>query len=359
MPTFNLKRVDWVLNGIVLALAIFSLITISSIAPHLFWQQLIWFILGFGLILLFSQIDWRPLINHRWIIFSIYFFFVGLLGITFLFAPTIRGIRGWLVIGPFQMQTSEFVKIALIIVFAYFFARRHVGIALWRNIFIPFVYLLIPAVFVLLQPDLGSALILFGLWIGFLLVSGIRMKHIAIGLLILSTVVVWSWFSFLQGYQKERIVGLFNPEYDPLGVNYNVIQAKIAIGSAGFLGKGYGQGTQVQLGFLPEAPTDFILAALIEEWGLLGGLILIGLFFMLLFRIIRIGSLAKNNFPKLLCLGTVILFILHFIVNVGSNIGLLPVIGVPFPFLSYGGSNLLTSAALIGIVQSIANRFSF
>ena len=359
MPTFNLKRVDWVLNGIVLALAIFSLITISSIAPHLFWQQLIWFILGFGLILLFSQIDWRPLINHRWIIFSIYFFFVGLLGITFLFAPTIRGIRGWLVIGPFQMPTSEFVKIALIIVFAYFFARRHVGIALWRNIFIPFVYLLIPAVFVLLQPDLGSALILFGLWIGFLLVSGIRMKHIAIGLLILSTVVVWSWFSFLQGYQKERIVGLFNPEYDPLGVNYNVIQAKIAIGSAGFLGKGYGQGTQVQLGFLPEAPTDFILAALIEEWGLLGGLILIGLFFMLLFRIIRIGSLAKNNFPKLLCLGTVILFILHFIVNVGSNIGLLPVIGVPFPFLSYGGSNLLTSAALIGIVQSIANRFSF
>ena len=185
------------------------------------------------------------------------------------------------------------------------------------------------------------------------------MKHIVIGLLILSTVVVWSWFSFLQGYQKERIIGLFNPEYDPLGVNYNVIQAKIAIGSAGFLGKGYGQGTQVQLGFLPEAPTDFILAALIEEWGLLGGLILIGLFFMLLFRIIRIGSLAKNNFPKLLCLGTVILFILHFIVNVGSNIGLLPVIGVPFPFLSYGGSNLLTSAALIGIVQSIANRFSF
>ena len=164
------------------------------------------------------------------------------------------------------------------------------------------------------------------------------------------------WQSVLQDYQKERIVGVFFSERDVLGINYSVIQSKIAIGSAGFFGKGFNQGTQIQLGFLPEAQTDFIFAALIEEWGIFGGMLIIAAFMFLILRIITIGMETDNNFNRFLCLGTVVLFGVQFVLNVGSNLGLTPVIGVTFPFLSYGGSSILINLILIGIIQSIATR---
>lgn len=340
------------MNGCVLFLATCSLVMIYSARPDFFWQQLIWFVLGLITIFLFAQVDWRPLINYRKVIFGIYFFAITLLIITYFFAPVIRNTRSWLVFGPVQFQTSEFAKLGLIILFSYFFAHRHVGIAHWYNLLIPFFYFLIPTALVLLQPDTGSVLILFGLWIGYLFVSGIKKKHILIGLIILIILGFWGWSSFLKDYQRERIIGLFNPDYDPLGVNYSTIQSKIAIGSAGFLGKGFKQGTQVQLGFLPEPITDFIFAAFAEEWGLLGIFLVLIAFGLLIFRIIRVGLISENNFAKLFCLGTIIIFTLHFIFNVGSNIGLLPVIGLPFPFFSYGGSGLLVNAMAIGTIQS-------
>ena len=161
------------------------------------------------------------------------------------------------------------------------------------------------------------------------------------------------WQYVLEGYQKERITGLFFPERDQLGINYNVTQSKIAIGSAGIFGKGYGRGTQVQLGFLPEASTDFVLAALIEEWGLVGGFFIIGAFLALIFQILKIGQFARTNFEKFICLGTAIMLIIHIIINSGSVTGLMPVIGVPFPLLSYGGSHLLTVFFLLAIIHSI------
>ncbi|MBI5079063.1 FtsW/RodA/SpoVE family cell cycle protein, partial [Candidatus Wolfebacteria bacterium] len=204
------------------------------------------------------------------------------------------------------------------------------------------------------QPDLGSALILFFIWFGFLFVSGISWRHLIVFSLIFLIAGTAMWAGFLKDYQKERIIGLFSPGRDPLGVNYNVIQAKIAIGSAGFFGKGFSQGTQTQLGFLPEAQTDFIFAAVIEEFGLAAGFLAIAAFAVLIFRIIKIGFNSDNNFSRFFCLGTSILFCAQFILNVGSNIGLTPVIGVTFPFLSYGGSSLLTNLILVGIIQSIA-----
>ena len=233
------------------------------------------------------------------------------------------------------------------------------GIARWHNILIPFFYFLLPVGLVLLQPDLGSALILFGIWVGYLFISGARKKHLLIGLIIFALAAAWGWQGFLKDYQQQRIIGLFRPDYDPLGINYNVIQSKIAIGSAGFFGKGYQQGTQVQLGFLPEAATDFIFAAYVEEWGFVGAAALLAAFLTMIFRIIAIGVRGENNFTKLICLGTVAVFVLHFVFNVFSNIGLLPVIGLPFPFFSYGGSSLLTNAVLVGIIQSIVIKFSF
>jgi len=349
-----IKRYDWYLNGALLFLATASLVMLASVNnQQFFWFQLAWVVVAFAIIALFSQIDWRPIISYRWAILGGYLSVTALLILTLLIAPAIRGSRSWLPLGPFQFQTSELAKFALIILLAAFFAKRHLAIARLHTIIISFLYAAVFLGLILLQPDLGSALIVGGIWLGFLLVSGIPWRYLLVGLVIFSLLAFAGWNFFLKDYQKDRVIGLFNPTYDPLGVNYNVIQSKIAIGSGGWLGKGFGQGTQVQLGFLPEVHADFIFAALIEEWGLVGGVLVLAAFLLVMARIIRIGILADNNFYKLLSLGTVIMFLLQLTLNVGSNLGLLPVVGVSFPFLSQGGSNLLINAMLVGILESI------
>ncbi len=350
---------DWILNGALLFLALCSLLILSSIDQDLFIQQFISYILAIGIVWLFSAIDWRSLANYRWLVFGFFLFTVVLLIVTAVVAPSIRGTRSWIVVGPVQFQTSELAKVSLIILLAYFFARRHIGIARLGVILKSFIYFAIPGFLVLRQPDLGSAISIFCIWLGFLLVSGIRWKHLLVGLLILALLFGLAWNFFLKPYQKERVFAFVNPNYDTLGFNYNVIQSKIAIGSAGFFGKGYGQGTQVQLGFLPAAATDFVFSAFTEEWGFFGATLVIVAFTLMLMRIIQIGAAAHDNFSKLVCLGTAIIFLSHFIINMGSAMGLLPVVGITFPFLSYGGSSLLTSAMLIGIIQSVVVRSSF
>lgn len=350
---------DWVINGCLAVLVAASLAVIASVQPALFQQQAVWFALAAAALILAAQIDWRPLVNYRWIIFGIYFFSLALLVVTYFFAPEIRHARSWLVIGPVQFQTAEFAKLSLVILFSYFFARRHESIAHWYNIAISFLYLAVPASLILLQPDLGSVLILFILWVSYLFISGMGVRHLAVGAAVLALVGVWGWYGFLQDYQRERVIALFRPDYDPLGINYNVIQSKIAIGSGGWWGKGFRQGTQVQLGFLPEAATDFIFAAFIEEWGAVGGVVLLVVFTLLVLRIIAIGAASGTNFARLMTLGTAAVFLLRFLFNIGSSLGLLPVVGLPFPFFSYGGSSILTDALLVGIIQSIAFRFSF
>lgn len=352
------RRMDWVVNGCVLVLAVFSLLTIASAKPQDLLQQSIAFGLGLMIMLIFSCIDWRPLVVRRSIIFAIYALGIALLIATYFFAPPIRGARSWLVVGPVQFQTAEFTKIALIILYSYYFAHRHAGIAEKKNIGIPLIYALIPIGLILLQPDMGTALIIGGLWVIYLLVSGIRWRHIVLGLTIAAILTVFGW-SYLADYQRERVRGLFNPTYDPLGVNYSVIQSKIAIGSGGWLGKGWKQGTQVQLGFLPEPANDFVFSAIVEEWGFMGGALVLGAFLVLIIRVLMVGARAENNFAKLMCLGVSGVLLLHVALNVGSAVGLMPVVGVSFPFVSYGGSNLLTSFMALGILQSIAIRSLF
>ncbi len=347
------------MNGAVAFIALCSLLILSSLDTELFTQQAVSFALAVGIIWFFSSVDWRPLANYKSIVFAFYLFAILLLILTAFIAPSIRGTRSWIVLGPVQFQTSELAKVALILLLAYFFAKRHIGIARLGVLFKSMVYFGVPAFLVLRQPDLGSTISIFLVWFGFLLVSGIKWKHLLIGFLILALLFGLAWASFLKPYQKERILAFVNPNYDPLGFNYNVIQSKIAIGSAGFFGKGYQQGTQVQLGFLPAAATDFAFSAFTEEWGLLGAIMVIGAFFLMLIRIIHIGAIAHDNFSKLICLGTAMMFLGHFVINMGSALGLLPVIGITFPFLSYGGSSVLTGAILIGIIQSTAIRSSF
>jgi len=356
MNTAFLKLFDWRLSFAVLFLTAAGILSLASTAPSLIYKQAAALIIGLFFVFFFIKFDWRPLINYRGVIFGLYILVILFLILTYFWAPTIRGVKGWLTVGGFQFQVSELAKLVLIIVYARFFSRKHVGMARLSNLGTSFVYFAIPAGLVALQPDFGSALILFCLWLGFLLMSGVPWKYLVVGLVIFSVLGIIFWNNILENYQKERILGFLFPNSDPLGVNYNVIQAKIAIGSAGFFGKGFGQGTQVQLGFLPEAQTDFIFAAFTEEMGLLFGFLLIMVFGFLILRIIKIGFNADNNFNRFICLGAVILFIVQFVFNVGSNLGLTPVIGVTFPFLSYGGSSLLTNFILAGIIQSISSR---
>ena len=345
---------DWPLNLSIVFLMAAGLLSLTSTAPHLAGPQLLWCLLGFGIIISVANFDWRPFAARPWFSRGIYVIAIVFLALTYFIAPTIRGVRAWIVIGPFQFQMSELAKFALILLYSSFFAKGHTGIAHFKNLFLSFAYLVIPLFFVVIQPDMGTALILFGIWFCYLLVCGIKWRHLLAAAVIFSAIFVFMWNGFLENYQKDRISALFHPERDPLGVNYSVIQSKIAIGSAGFFGKGFKQGTQSQLGFLPEAQTDFIFSSFTEEWGLLGALAVLAVFFTMIFRIIKIGIFADNNFSRFICLGASLLFLLHFVLNVGSCLGLLPVIGVSFPFLSYGGSNLLINSFLVGMVQSIA-----
>ncbi len=352
------RRMDWALNGCVAFLGAAGLVTIASVSPRELPQQVIAFGIGIALMLVFAVIDWRPLTVHRGIVLTVYGMGIALLVATYFFAPTIRSTRSWLVFGPFQFQASEFIKVALILLYSYYFARRHVGIAEWKNVLIPFAYAAVPIGLILLQPDMGSALIVLGVCVSYLFVSGIRWRHILIGIVLTAAIGFFGW-NYLAQYQRERVHGLFNPRYDPLGVNYNVIQSKIAIGSGGLLGKGWRQGTQAQLGFLPEAANDFVFSAIAEEWGILGVLGVLIAYLMCIFRMIRIGVAAEGNFGKLVCLGVACLFLLHITLNIGSAIGFLPVVGVPMPLVSYGGSSVLTFFMALGIVQSIAIRSVF
>ena len=351
-------RMDWVLNASAAFLGAAGLITIASVSPHELFQQAVAFGIGICLMFAFAFVDWRPLTAHRAAVFLFYFSGVALLVATYFFAPTIRSTRSWLVFGPFQFQTSEFMKVGLIVLYSYYFARRHVGIAEWRNILIPLGYAAVPVFLILLQPDMGSALIILGIWVAYLFVSGIRWRHIFIGIALAAVMGFFGW-SHLAGYQRERIRGLFDPRYDPLGVNYNVIQSKIAIGDGGFFGAGWRQGTQVQLGFLPEAANDFVFSAIAEEWGLFGALLLLSAFFLCIVRLVTVGMAAEGNFGRLVCLGTACMVMLHMAFNIGSAVGFLPVVGVPLPFVSYGGSSILTFCMALGIVQSIAIRSVF
>jgi len=339
--------------GIVIAA---GLVTLSSVSAHFFWLQLIWVAVGAGLVVLFYFVDWRVILNYRWVIGGLYALTVILLVFVYLHGPTIRNIRSWVVLGPFNFQPVELAKVALILLYASYFSRRHLSIARWRNILMSLLLFVIPAVLTVLEPELGSALVLFGIWFGFLLLSGLPPRRVFVALIIFVVIGFLVWSFVLKDFHRARIVGFLYPESNSLGVNYSAIQSKIAIGSAGFWGKGYAQGTQTQLGFLTEPQSDFVLAAFIEEWGSFGGFIVVLAFLFLLYGILKIGAGADRNFEKFICLGAAVVFGMQFFLNAGSALGLIPVIGITFPFLSYGGSSLFASFLLLAVVNAIGKK---
>jgi len=333
-----------------------GLAMLSALSFHLFWMQLIWVAIGIALVLLFLFIDWRSIFNFRWIIWGCYGLGVILMILAYLQGPIIRNTRSWFAFGPFTVQPVELVKIAIIFLYANYFSRRHLAVARWQTIISSFIFFVIPAAIAAVLPDLGSVVIFAAIWFGFLFLSGLPARRIAACVLIFFLTAGFIWVYVLKDYHRARIIGYFSPQQSSLGVNYSMIQSKIAIGSAGLFGKGYGQGTQAQLGFLSEPTEDFIFPAFIEEWGVAGGFLVIAVFLFLIFRILAIGMLADKNFEKFICLGTATMFGIQFLLNAGSATGLTPVVGVTFPFLSYGGSSMIADFFLLAVINSVRQR---
>lgn len=318
-----------------------------------FQKQAGFFIAGLLLMFGISFFDWRGLRTDS--VFILFLYFICLLALVglFLFAPEIRGTRSWYKIGPFSLDPIEPTKIVLTLLFAKYFSMRHIEMYRIHHIFLSGFYVAIPSILTFLRPDLGSVLILISIWVGILIVSGIKLRHFLLLCFLFLTFALIGWSFVLKDYQRGRIISFLNPQESYLGSGWNLAQSKIAIGSGGIFGKGLGKGSQVQYGFLPEPQTDFIFAAISEEMGLFGAAVILVLLFFLLWRISKIAFDAGNNFVRLFSIGLAILFGSQAFINIGMNLGLLPIVGLPLPFVSYGGSSLLVGYIGLGILQSM------
>ncbi len=351
-----LQRLDKLLLSAIFLLAIFSLVTIYSLtfgldnAGLVFWKQLIGMLIGFALFFYFSAKNYNSWRRFGWFFYlSSLVLLVGVL----LFGQEIRNIKAWFVIGPVSFQPIEIVKVMVIIFLADFFASwKGIG-SIWWRISLSAILVGVLAFLTLQQPDWGSALILLSIWGVMILFLPVKRWQIFTLAVIAIGLAVFSFFFVLQDYQRDRIINFINPAYDPLGSGYQSTQVKVAIGSGGLWGKGFGRGTQAQLKFLPEAQTDFIYAVVAEEFGFVGAVIVLLLFLFICYRSLQAAKIARTDFGSLLALGVTVFLLVQITVNIGMNLGLLPITGVPLPLLSAGGSSLLSVFISLGIVNSI------
>jgi len=350
-----MRRFDWVLIGALIPLFIWSLLTLKAVGmanDYFFTRQIIWIGVGFFVMFVMASINWRILANSG-VILTLYGIILVFLGVLLLGGTQVKGAVSWFDFYIASFQPAEIVKLVLILIIAKYFSRRHIDMARFRHILISGLYAFIPIALILLQPDLGSAAIIFSIWLGVTLVAGIRMRHMAI-LAIAGIVIAGAgWVFFLEPYQQARVTSFLNPAADPRGAGYNAIQSMIAVGSGQLLGKGVGYGSQSRLQFLPESHTDFIFAAFAEEWGFVGVLLLFIFLGIIIWRILAIGALSSSNFTKLFSVGVSIMIVVQITIHAGMNMGLLPVTGITFPFMSYGGSSLIMFFAALGILQNI------
>lgn len=337
-----------------LIFGLLSLFSLSGVSPfHFFQRQLIWTLVGILALFLASLVDFRVFRTQSAAVFAFYVFSVFLLVLVLAGSFAVRGVEAWLKFGSVFLQPVELVKLALVILLAKFFSKRHIEIYRLQHLLVSGIYLAIPAGLVLAQPDLGSAIILVAIWVAVVVFSGMKLRHFILLIALFSLVTWGAWNFTLEPYQKARITTFLNPYSDPRGAGYQMIQSMIAVGSGQIWGKGLGYGSQTHLHFLPEAETDFIFAAFAEEWGLVGVVIMLALFLIVLWRIIRIGALASDNFSRLYTLGFGALIFVQSFIHIGMNMGLLPVTGITLPFVSYGGSSLVTLLIGVGILQNI------
>lgn len=433
----EIYRIDYVLVSAVMALIIIGILMIYSAGfdpidrtnNGLYKRQIVWFIIGFILMLIMTFVRYKSLGDYC---LYIYFFALAIVITTTFFGTPIRNTRAWLTFGYFSIQPSEFMKLAVVIVLAKYLELRERDMHHLRELLVPTAATAVPVLFILMQPDFGTAMVFIPVLFAMLFIGGADVSHLvavisiaAIALVFPMVLTYREWVAaqeeniivsffkdysllfsvagflmfvaiamyvlhffmikkifrkiyipsvvvslglffsvfimrFLKDYQKKRILVFLNPDLDPHGSGYNVIQSKIAIGSGGFFGKGFLNGSQAQLGFLPEKSSDFIFPVIAEEWGFLGAVVVLGLLCLIVMRGAQIALEAKDKFGALLAAGISSVFFFHILINVGMVLGIMPVTGLPLSFVSYGGSNLLVGMISIGILINIRmNKFVY
>ena len=347
-------HIDWVLLISALFIVGAGILTMNSFVGenYFFENQIIWMVVSLGVFFALSFIDFRFL-RRTGVIVSIFLTSIALLLLLFVFGDIVKGAQSRFDFGAFALQPSDPIKLVVNLLLAKYFSRRHTEIANIRHIFVSGFYVFIIFLLVLLQPDFGSAIIIALLWLGMVLVSGISKKHLLVVALLGTIGMSLMWSFAFEDYQKQRIITFIHPLTDIQGAGYNAYQSTIAVGSGQLVGKGVGYGTQSKLEFLPEYETDFIFAAFAEEWGFIGVFFIFILFAIVIWRILQSAMHGATNFEILFGLGLAILFISHIAINVGMNIGLLPVTGTTLPFMSYGGSHLITEFIGLGMLMGM------
>lgn len=355
-----LRQVDWGFLGLLLLLSGLGLTVLWS-ASHgpdgavagYASRQFRWMALGLVGLGCALALDYRYLQTYA---VPIYGVLVVLLVLVLALGKTSMGAQRWLPLGPIHLQPSEFMKIAMVVMAAHLLARESVAPPYgWRQLALLAGVAAVPVALILVQPDLGTALLVSAVAGAVVLFQGVR-RGVLLGLAGTALAAAPLAWAGLREYQKQRVLTFLNPERDPLGAGYHIIQSKIAVGSGQILGKGYLEGTQVHLQFLPERHTDFIFSVLAEEWGFAGSLVVLALFALLILWGLDIAAKARDTFGRLLAVGVTSILFFHVVVNIGMVLGLLPVVGVPLPLFSYGGSSVLTTYLVAGILLNIRMR---
>lgn len=342
------KSIDWLIVLPIIVIFSLSLLIIFSINAKFTGSQLIFLLIGLVGYFVFANFDYRVLEKFPLFLYLISLF---LLLLTLIIGRVTRGSIRWIEIGTLNFQSSEFIKPLLILSFSAWAIQ--LDLTKLKNLFSLLFICLVPILLVFKQPDLGNSLVILVIWLGIIFAAGIPIKYLLLWLavFILGFPFAWHW---LKPYQQQRIVTFLNPNFDPLGSGYNLLQSIITVGSGEFFGRGLGKGTQSQLRFLPEHHTDFIFSSFSEELGFLGASILMMAYLIMLARILVIAKNTTDNFGRLVSLGVFMMIFFQLLINVGMNLGIFPITGVTLPLFSAGGSSLITILISLGIVQNIS-----
>jgi len=349
-----LAKFDYLLFGAAMLLALLGVLGVYSASLHnpasdAFSRQLLWTGLGLAICFVIFSIDYHHLVDYA---FALYLLSIGLLIWILVFGKTIHGSKSWISIAGQNFQPSELVKVVVILALTRYLTELQENYLRRHHLLVLGAIVSAPVLLVVLQGDLGTALMYFPILGGMIVVAGLRMKVVIIVLIAALAITPAGWL-LLKDYQKQRIMVTFDPDLDPKGIGYQTRQSQIAIGSGGLLGTGLGNGLQSQLGFVPEIHTDFIFALLAEETGLVGACLVLGLYIFFLARLARIGEQARDRSGILIITGIVSLIFFHVVVNVGMTLGVLPAIGIPLPLLSYGGSSALSTYVALGLALNV------
>jgi rod shape determining protein RodA len=360
-----LTNIDWMLVGLVVAVCLLGILNIYSattsykiVATPYYIKQFYWMLVGMVIALAVCTVDYHIFEDFS---YWLYGFVIILLIAVLVIGRRSMGATRWLNLGLFNVQPSELMKIVIIITFARFFNNfQSIGGLTVRDMLFPLGILVVPVLLIMKQPDLGTAILVILIALSMAMYRGLRWSTVVTFALVTVPVAWLGWSHFLRPYQKNRIFDFLNPERSRLGSGYHIIQSKIAVGSGGIFGKGFVKGSQSQLRFLPEQHTDFAFSVFAEEWGFVGCLVLIILYLSLVLWGLNIARHCNDRFGALLAVGVTAMLFWHIVINMGMVIGMFPVVGVPMPFFSYGGTSMITSMVGIGILQSISmRRFMF